>query len=35
MIDNQDEQRFELTENGFLAWAEDRIRDDKYIVHHV
>ena len=35
MIDNQDEQRFELTENGFLAWAEYRLRDDKYIVHHV
>jgi uncharacterized protein len=35
MIDNQDAQRFELTENGFLAWAEYRIRDGKYIIPHV
>jgi predicted GNAT family acetyltransferase len=35
MIDNQGEQRFELTENGFLAWAEYRIRDGKYVIPHV
>ena len=35
MIDNQDAQRFELTENGFLVWAEYRIRDEKYVIPHV
>ena len=35
MIDNQDESRFELEENGYLAWAEYRIRDSKYIIPHV
>lgn len=35
MIENQDEQRFELTENGFLVWAEYRIQDGKYVIPHV
>lgn len=35
MIDNSQEQRFELAENGFLAWAEYRIRDGKYVIPHV
>lgn len=35
MIDNQDERRFELTEDGFLVWAEYRIQGDKYIISHV
>jgi predicted GNAT family acetyltransferase len=35
MIDNQDEQRFELTENGFMAWADYRIRDGVHVIPHV
>lgn len=35
MIDNRDESRFELEENGYLAWAEYRIRDGKYLIPHV
>ena len=35
MIDNRDAQRFELHENGLLAWAEYRIRDGRYILPHV
>jgi predicted GNAT family acetyltransferase len=35
MIDNQAESRFELEENGLLAWAEYRIRDGKYLIAHV
>ncbi len=35
MIDNKDQGRFELEENGFLAWAEYRIRDGHYVIPHV
>ena len=35
MIDNKDESRFELEENGFLAWAEYRIRDGATVIPHV
>ena len=35
MIDNKDQGRFELEENGFLAWAEYRIRDGQYVIPHV
>jgi predicted GNAT family acetyltransferase len=35
MIDNQEQSRFELEENGFLAWANYRIRDGKHVIPHV
>ena len=35
MIDNKDQSRFELEENGLLAWAEYRIRDGHYVIAHV
>ena len=35
MIDNSELHRFELRENGHLAWADYRIRDGKYILPHV
>jgi predicted GNAT family acetyltransferase len=35
MIDNKDASRFELEENGLMAWAEYRIRDGKYVIPHV
>jgi predicted GNAT family acetyltransferase len=35
MIDNREESRFELEEDGHLAWAEYRIRDGKYLIPHV
>lgn len=35
MIDNQEEGRFELTENGLLAWSDYRIHDGKYLLTHV
>ena len=35
MIDNKDKSRFELEENGLLAWADYRIRDGKYVLPHV
>ena len=35
MKDNTQAHRFELEENGLLAWAEYRIRDGKYILPHV
>lgn len=35
MIDNKDRNRFELEENGHLAWAEYRVRDGKYLIPHV
>jgi uncharacterized protein len=35
MRDNQEESRFELEENGYLAWAQYRIRDGKYVIAHV
>ncbi len=35
MIDNKTANRFELEENGHLAWAEYRIRDGRYIIPHV
>jgi predicted GNAT family acetyltransferase len=35
MIDNKDESRFELEEKGYLAWADYRIHDGKYIIPHV
>jgi predicted GNAT family acetyltransferase len=35
MIDNQAESRFELEENGHLAWADYRIHDGQYFIAHV
>jgi len=35
MIDNKDQSRFELEENGHRVWAEYRIRDGKYLIPHV
>jgi predicted GNAT family acetyltransferase len=35
MIVNTDASRFELEENGLMAWAEYRIRDGKYVIPHV
>lgn len=35
MIDNKEESRFELEENGLLAWATYRIRDGQYQLPHV
>jgi predicted GNAT family acetyltransferase len=35
MTDNKDEQRFELTEDGHLAWAEYQIKDGRYQIPHV
>ncbi len=35
MKDNQAESRFELEEDGLLAWADYRIRDGKYVLPHV
>ena len=35
MIDNKDESRFELEEDGHLAFAEYRIRDGRYLIPHV
>jgi predicted GNAT family acetyltransferase len=35
VIDNTAQNRFELEENGLLAWAEYRVRDGRYLVTHV
>jgi predicted GNAT family acetyltransferase len=35
MIDNKQASRFELEENGLLAWANYRIHDGKYLIPHV
>ena len=35
MIDNKAESRFEVQEDGHLAWADYRIRDGKYFIPHV
>lgn len=35
MIDNKDQSRFELEEDGLLAFAEYRIRDGQYVIPHV
>jgi hypothetical protein len=35
MIDNREKSRFELEENGLLAWAEYRIQGGKYLIPHV
>lgn len=35
MIDNKDQSRFELEEDGLLAWANYRIRDGQYVLPHV
>ena len=35
MIDNRQARRFELTENGLLAWADYRIRDGRTLIVHV
>jgi predicted GNAT family acetyltransferase len=35
MIDNTERHRFELSENGFIAFAEYRVRDGKYLLTHV
>jgi predicted GNAT family acetyltransferase len=35
VIDNAAQNRFELEENGLLAWAEYRVRDGRYLITHV
>ena len=35
MINNKDHSRFELEEDGLLAFAEYRIRDGQYVIPHV
>ncbi len=35
MIDNEALHRFELTENGHLAFAAYRRHDDRYVLTHV
>lgn len=35
MIDNIEQSRFELAENGHLVWANYRIRDGKHVLPHV
>jgi len=35
MIDNKDHSRFELEEDGLLAWANYRIRDGATVIPHV
>ena len=35
MIDNKDQNRFELEEKGLLVWSDYRIRDGKYLLSHV
>jgi hypothetical protein len=35
MIDNTEQSRFELEENGHLVWANYRVRDGKYVLPHV
>jgi predicted GNAT family acetyltransferase len=35
MIDNSAKSRFELEENGLMAWADYRFRDGKTILPHV
>ena len=35
MIENRQLQRFELTENGLIVFADYRIRDGLYLLPHV
>ena len=35
MKDNNQAHRFELEENGLMAWADYRIRDGVYVLPHV
>jgi uncharacterized protein len=35
MIDNREESRFELEENGLVVWADYRIREGRYVLSHV
>jgi predicted GNAT family acetyltransferase len=35
MIDNIEQQRFELTENGLLVFAAYRRHEDRYVLTHV
>lgn len=35
MIDNKEQQRFELVENGLTVFADYRVRDGKYLLPHV
>ena len=35
MKDNPAQSRFELEENGLMAWANYRIRDGVYVLPHV
>ena len=35
MIDNKQAGRFELEENGLLAWAEYRVQGGKILIPHV
>jgi uncharacterized protein len=35
VIDNTEQHRFELTENGLLAFAEYRRHDSRYVLLHV
>jgi predicted GNAT family acetyltransferase len=35
MIDNAEKQRFELSENGHLVFADYRIRDGRHALTHI
>lgn len=35
MKDNTQAHRFELEENGLMAWADYRVRDGRYVLPHV
>jgi predicted GNAT family acetyltransferase len=35
MIDNRQDQRFELTENGLLVYADYVVKDGKYLLSHI
>jgi uncharacterized protein len=35
VIDNQEKQRFELSEQGLLVFANYRLNDDRYVLTHV
>jgi predicted GNAT family acetyltransferase len=35
VIDNTDQRRFEIAEDGHRVWADYRIQDGKYVLRHV
>ena len=35
MIDNKEQHRFELTENGLIVFAQYRQHDNRYILTHI